>query len=412
MPQFQLLFTQDFDNAEKEIEQFGGRVTQQFSDSVFEAMMPDSAAGKSVDLTSLEYSTTAPGFALDETLQLMTNAWRTLQSKEGSGASDAVERLPPNAGHSYKPGFRDQIMQVLTNAWRKLQSNKGSSTSDAVEQLPPNPDHSLKLGAFRAQIKPPATSEKMLGNVLIDTILVSGQGDQYIDSQEMQVIIENVAWACRYLASFADANAKLKFRHGWETINITAPPVACTTDDDCEKVCVNRHCNQLTEGRKELQDDLGIRGRPYKRPKVDYAYIVFFHKYPQVITPAYTAIDNANAALGYVCLKYEYWWKAHYGTVVTLTKVVAHETCHVFGAADEYNIPLPNGGIQKCSCAGSGAGDVPNKNCVECTPQHVACLMDDGPELVLQLEQRANWVELLERSGWCPDVIDRHQCAR
>lgn len=122
-----------------------------------------------------------------------------------------------------------------------------------------------------------------------------------------------------------------------------------------------------------------------KASGADYAYIIFFHKYPQVITPAYTAMGENDNALGYACLKYEYWWKAHYGTL-TLTKVVAHETCHVFGAADEYNISLSNGGIQKCSCADSGAGNVPNMNCVECTPQHVACLMDVGPELSL-----CNW---------------------
>ena len=90
MPQFELLFTQDFANAKTEIEQSDGRVTQQFSDSVFEAMVPESPAAKRFDLASLKYSSTVPGFALDETSQRMTNAWRKLQNKERSDGSDAV----------------------------------------------------------------------------------------------------------------------------------------------------------------------------------------------------------------------------------------------------------------------------------------------------------------------------------
>ena len=387
MPQFELLFTQDFANANTEIEQSDGRVTQQFSDSVFEAMVPESPAAKRFDLASLKYSSTVPGFALDETSQRMTNAWRKLQNKERSDGSDAVERLLPNAGHSHKPGFRAQIAQVFTSAWRKLQSKERSGNFDGVERLPPNSDHSFKLGAFRAQVKPPATSKKMRGSVLMSAVIVSGPGDLAFDQDEVDIISGNVMWACRYLASFADPETKLRFFRVDAPVTITAPSEACTNVADCERVWREPVLSWFSQGRRVPFKTVAEVVQWYQKGSgADYAYIIFFHKYPQVITPAYTAVDNANNGLGYACLKYEYWWKVHYGTVLTLTKVVAHETCHVFGAADEYNIPLPNGGIQKCSCAGSGASDVPNKNCVECTPQHVACMMDVGPELNL-----CNW---------------------
>jgi hypothetical protein len=70
MPHFELLFTQDFDNAADEIKQHGGRVTQKFSDSVFEAVLPAStdpaSALKSIDLAALKYSAPKPSIALDE----------------------------------------------------------------------------------------------------------------------------------------------------------------------------------------------------------------------------------------------------------------------------------------------------------------------------------------------------------
>jgi len=50
-----------------------------------------------------------------------------------------------------------------------------------------------------------------------------------------------------------------------------------------------------------------------------------------------------------------------------INEVFAQESCHIFGAADEY---------AGCSCDVSGYHRVPNLNCKTCTSAQVPCLMN------------------------------------
>ena len=328
MAHFELLFTQDFAKANEEIEQLGGRVIQIFSDSVFEAMMPESTdpafASKSIDLTSLKFSATTPGFALDETLELFTRAWRHLQTKQLSAAVGA-QGLPQNGD----------------------EANKSSAPTTA----------------FRSQILPPGTSQAMTGLVALGLVFVSGPTYWLkFGSSEIDEAISNVIKAQRYLASVADPNAQLRFTYYYYTVDIDAvPPASCKDTESCEKVWREPTLKAL--GRSSCSVFMDVI-KDAKKSK--WVYLGFLHKYPSYPADAYVA-TTGNQGLGYICIKYDSW---QYGP---FAHAFAHETCHVFGAADEYNFSE----TIKCTCGNSGQYNVPNKNCVNCAPQW-SCLMSDS----------------------------------
>ena len=88
----------------------------------------------------------------------------------------------------------------------------------------------------------------------------------------------------------------------------------------------------------------------------DWAYVAYFTKYP--------LHHFAYAVYERLVMSYENdgWGTDH------INKVFAHETCHIFGAADEYG---------NCDCDSvHGYLAVPNRNCRRCAPDGVSCLMD------------------------------------
>jgi hypothetical protein len=89
MSQDLLLYTQKLQQAKKEIKALGGRVTQQFTNIVIVANLPDS-----VDPQTLQLSTTVPPSSLDSVSRLAVNAWNKLQLKRLSDeAPRATEGL-------------------------------------------------------------------------------------------------------------------------------------------------------------------------------------------------------------------------------------------------------------------------------------------------------------------------------
>ena len=87
-----------------------------------------------------------------------------------------------------------------------------------------------------------------------------------------------------------------------------------------------------------------------------WAYVVYFTKYPlhhfAYAVDEKVVMDFANDG----------WGSSQ------ISRVFAHETCHIFGAADEYG---------SCVCGSThGYLAVPNNNCVNCGGARVTCLMD------------------------------------
>ncbi|WP_077490701.1 tectonin domain-containing protein [Sinomonas mesophila] len=86
-----------------------------------------------------------------------------------------------------------------------------------------------------------------------------------------------------------------------------------------------------------------------------WAYVGYFTKYP---THHFAYAGRERIVMEYAN---DGWGPAE------ISRVFAHETCHIFGAADEY------GG---CSCDASGHHGIPNLNCRNCTSAQVPCLME------------------------------------
>lgn len=78
-----------------------------------------------------------------------------------------------------------------------------------------------------------------------------------------------------------------------------------------------------------------------------------------------------------------------------LNAITAHETCHQFGAADEY----VGSGTPCNSCGGShGCEEIPNGNCGTCAAPHEDCLMD-GNDLHLCQYTKGH-------IGWCDIFVE------
>ncbi|MBA3322322.1 MAG: hypothetical protein H0T45_12880 [Pyrinomonadaceae bacterium] len=94
--------------------------------------------------------------------------------------------------------------------------------------------------------------------------------------------------------------------------------------------------------------------------KTDWAYVAFITKY---------RLNYFAYAFGvHICMEFSNdGWGPN-----QINQVFAHETCHIFGAGDEYG---------SCVCSNMGVNDVPNNNCVKCQDRlfaHVPCLMGDN----------------------------------
>ena len=95
---------------------------------------------------------------------------------------------------------------------------------------------------------------------------------------------------------------------------------------------------------------------------VDFAYCVFFTKYP-VGHFAYAITDEHYLVMDY---DNDGW------TPASIDRVFAHETCHIFGAPDEY-------AGSGCDCGGSwGTSGGSNANCENCSHDLVPCIMREN----------------------------------
>ena len=89
----------------------------------------------------------------------------------------------------------------------------------------------------------------------------------------------------------------------------------------------------------------------------NWSYVAFFTKYPLNHFAYQTGVR--------LIMNYDNdgWGPSQ------INKVFAHESCHVFGALDEY--------ASACTCGSLGGKfQVPNNNCVNCSGPHDSCIMD------------------------------------
>ena len=320
-----LLFTLEMESASQEIRLLGGRVTQQFTNHVFVAILPDIS-----DTGKLRHSRQQPYGPLDEISKLAADAWNSFQAKLLAGK----DLVSPTEGLRWDaPGFQPPL---------KLgPSSNGESAISLRHTGTP-------------------TSLYLIGSVALGLVIVAGNTRELGFSHEEYVkVVAEVMEGLQFLVH-AEPLAKVSFIYNIHLLSIEAVPNnnCGDTAEFCEAIWRDPALNQLgypsgIAGCTEYAADLkGFNN-------TDWACIGFFTKYP--------LFHFAYARSVQTCMQYA---NGSWGPD-NIHRVFAHEVCHIFGAADEYSNKKT-----QCTCKESGYLKIPNTNCVNCPGNHVPCLMD------------------------------------
>jgi hypothetical protein len=338
MSQKVIRFTQQEAQALEEVERVGGRVLHEFTPSVFVAEFPDNT-----DLTMLTASTAEPPVALDEISHMAAVAWTVERvakqqrlSMRGADRGLGVESLPwdtPGRDAPYQHVSRESI-----------------------------PGDSMKLRTRRVTSGTP-TSLYLIGSVAVGVILVSrDEGDENLSESEAVKVLQEVQEGLDWLVQ-AEPRARLSFVYDIHRLTVQTEPGPYAAE-------VEPFERMESGWRDAALGAMGYKaGRAGYRKYVndlrankdtDWAYAAFFTKYP--------LNHFAYAAYEKIVMHYanDNWGPDEIG------KVFAHETCHIFGAKDEYG---------NCSCGGAhGYLREPNDNCRRCLPSGAQeqCLMNSN----------------------------------
>ncbi|HTE26668.1 RICIN domain-containing protein [Flavitalea sp.] len=343
-----LLFTKDINAAREELDNLGAQITQQFTDQVFVANLPDE-----VKETKLKASSTKQPNDLDEISKIAAEAWKNLQKKATDRSADSEEGIKWDT-----PGFEPP--------------NKGHD--DLESQAPEATDRSTGT----------PTSLHMNGSIAVGIIIVGGTGAGLGFSNADNIkVIQEVQEGLGFLAN-AEPRAKITFVYDIRIITVSAAPGSTGSYESAE-----------APWRNAALQAMGYP--PVRQSSIDYvndlrairntawAYVGYFTKYPlhhfayAVTEKTVMHFDNDG-----------------WGTD-QINKVFAHESCHIFGAADEYG---------SCTCGGShGHLGVPNNNCTNCVGAKVPCLMDTNTlTLCAWSKKQIGWDESLFPQGILPLV--------
>lgn len=319
-----ILYTQNMQEANQEIELLGGRITQQFTNIVFVAILPDSVATQSLTKSS----TVAPS-DLDEVSLLTVNAWINLQNKFESASPNPTDGLSWGT-----PGYDSPL---------KIQENVDPLSTPGL----------LSTGT--------PTSLYMVGSIAVGVIIVSGpsstgtgQPDLSFSKAEQQKVIQEVEEGLNFLANL-EPRANITFVYDIQFISVTVAPGSTTDFESAESPWRNAALQQMgfAATRQGSQDYV----QQLRKDKgTSWVYVAYFTKYP--------LHHFAYAVSEKICMEYsnDSWGSDN------INRVFAHETCHIFGAADEYG---------SCVCGGGhGYLGIPNNNCVNCGGTQVSCVMD------------------------------------
>jgi hypothetical protein len=176
-------------------------------------------------------------------------------------------------------------------------------------------------------------------------------------ASEIQTVMSEVQEGLNFLAS-AEPLANVTFYYDWKTVNVSATPGP-------DPSITNPYETMEAPWRNAALVAMGYPGsttgsQQYvahikQQYSTNWAYVAYFTKYP-LQHFAYQLSER-------LVMQYsnDGWGPER------INQVFAHESCHVFGAADEYG---------SCGCGNSGYYNIKNGNCVNCTSSQQACLMN------------------------------------
>ena len=349
-----LLYTNDFDAAEREIQDAGGRITQHLTDYVFVAVLPEN-----VSPDSLQHAQTTPLDAMDEVSNIMAESWSNLQAKRADQASD-TEGLQWDAEGYDEPRTENTYPEIRDGIADGEEGEQQAPLAGAGTAIPAN--------------------DALMGTVAVGVVIVSGTDakPQYqISASEKATIISEVKEALTWYTNFADyeipvdlhgstkiqSMTNLKYVYDIQFVEVDATPCSDpdkSTYEQCEAPWRDPALQKLGYGTGQAGINAYVTALK-KDKKADAAYVSFFTKYP-VHWFAYASKWSHRLVMAY---SNDGWGPNQ------INRVFAHESGHIFGADDEYG---------SCSCGDTGGYlNVRNGNCVNCSNHtHVACLMDSN----------------------------------
>ena len=332
MAQKVLRFTQDEMAARVEVAQQGGRVIHQFSPTAFVAELPDA-----VDLMSLAKSTAQPTQPLDVVTQLAVTAWTTVQADK---RARAVAAPSPTEGLPWDtPGF-----EPPREFGTSVAAARAGVDTEVVAESTGTP-----------------TSLYMIGSVAVGLVLVSRNiGGEVLTDAERTTIVQEVQEGLDWLVG-VEPRARVSFIYDIRPVTVSSAPGPYPgVTDPYERFERDWRDAALAAmgyaagrpGYQQYANDLR------SSRQTDWAYVAFFTKYA---LQHFAYAVNEKVVMNYAN---DGWGPDN------INRVFAHESCHIFGAADEYG---------SCVCgSASGHLGVPNNNCVNCFPPgaQVPCLMN------------------------------------
>ena len=285
------------------------------------------------------------------------------QAAEMAGAWQDAERSMATAS-SERPGHRLAVDDSHEAPW-------------CVTPLRKAPRTPAERAAARA-----ATTPYAVGSVALGLVMVSGPGRLAFSQGELRTIRAQVAQGITLLQN-ENPLAKLEFHIDDRPVTVDVPPPRnCNFPEDCEAPWRNAALVKLgypgdlsgtTQYINALRQQFGTT----------WGYVAYFTKYPLPTGAAgymiagWVVISYANGSFGPNRLYFTF----------------SHESCHVFGAGDEYK-------ESRCTCFRTwGFFDTANCNCGNCPGEKFSCLMNkDGEKLCTWTRRQIGW------NAWSPQT--------
>ena len=365
----QLLFARDIEAATAQVDDLGGRVTHRFSDRAFVAELPEGA-----DLSGLTESTSERPGDLDEVTRLLVDAWEVrLANSLSPGPAPAGQGMTWDA-----PGFQSprEVGHGDDDELDDGRDDPGGPGGPGPTEPGPGEDPAPVAPGDEQIMESTGTptSLYMVGSIAVGLVVVGGPDDLAFSSAERAKVVEEVQEGLDFLAN-AEPRARITWVYDVHFIDVTAAPGPTDTYEGAEAPWRNAALIQMgfpgsRAGSRQYVADLRTE------KGTDWAYVAYFTKYP-LRHFAYASVERTT-------MHYDNDGWGH----DSINRVFAHETCHIFGAADEYG---------SCSCGGShGHLATPNDNCVNCVGDQEPCLMSGN---VLQMctwsRRQIGWDESL-----------------
>ena len=210
------------------------------------------------------------------------------------------------------------------------------------------------------------TSDRLLGSVAVAIVIVEGPSSSGLAFSELERETA-VAEVQNGLAWLGNAYQVTPVNWVYEIRDVTldVPPDPNAPDRDAKEALWRDPAMAILGYPPGLDGVSSYVSDVRKNMKTQWAYCAFFTKYP-VESPGYSGIRSPRLVIQYT--------NNDWGPL-NIDRVFAHETCHIFGAPDEY-------ASSGCDCGGAyGYFWLPNLNCENCAPGgQASCIMTSNTD--------------------------------